>query len=377
MPTPKIAILGTSNSILKGGWVDGLKKIHPDIINYSLASSPSLYAHYIINKFHILDNNDILILDFALNDTYFIQHNTISPHFLIKSFEALLQVLTRQERCTPVFLVFVNRMLYREKILSLFELHINLIASYGIPYFFIGELLEKTHLPVSHPQFFLDDWHISREVSNIIGETFGYLLQQAVDHWRRQEKRNTSNAVPVFSVPQSVTEEAVEKRIRKTSLAEYEAYEFKDYSRLAIDDEDKMVCAAFVAQEAFTSCCLSAINDKQEHYCFKAKSHVSSLTFMFLSMYSPMRPRNTFIYGYNLQPFCEAQCGLRTSDPVSPFYLIDALLVSDYSPDDSIRIVDHGDMQKQALNMVAYLSTEQLKNVTRNILMHLDDGSGA
>lgn len=373
----KVAIIGTSNSILKGGWVEGLSEFYPVISNFSLGASPSLYAHYVLEKYNILQKYDILIIDFSLNDTFFIQYDTISPNFLLKSFESLLLVLSRQNKCMPVLLNFINKTMYREKIYSTYELYNKMASAYGIPHFPIGDLIARARLPVSHPNFFLDDWHISRPVSNYIGKMLGESIKNCELIWGRQKKYQSIENEIKFSLPNPEKIKAMNTKLskKKTSLASYDAYDMAPESRLIVS-EKKELCAIFVSQVPFASCCLSIVTDDEKYFCQKAATQMSSLTFSFKSLYGPLRSKTNFafIYARKNAKLCDEDCNLRKKDTLASFSLIDVLFVENYRPDILFELFENSEKRKKILNLLDYIIEAQLRQYTQKILLALGEG---
>lgn len=102
----KIAIVGTSNSILKDGWVKYYRELVQDveIDNYSLGSNSSLYGHYILEKKDILDKYDYCFIDFAVNDQHFFDKGLISEELLVASYLDFIRKF-RNSNCIPIFLI--------------------------------------------------------------------------------------------------------------------------------------------------------------------------------------------------------------------------------------------------------------------------------
>jgi hypothetical protein len=70
----KILILGTSNSILVGGWVAGFKQAYPDaeVQNASIGASPGLQFAYWLDK--SIEAYDLVIFDSIINDEYLLKY---------------------------------------------------------------------------------------------------------------------------------------------------------------------------------------------------------------------------------------------------------------------------------------------------------------
>ena len=68
----KVAVIGTSNTIIKVGYFNKLKRKFENsavtIDRYSLGGTTSLTASYMLEKFNIINNYDYIVLDFNIND---------------------------------------------------------------------------------------------------------------------------------------------------------------------------------------------------------------------------------------------------------------------------------------------------------------------
>ncbi len=102
----KVAIVGTSNSLLKDGWVKYYRELNKDvqIDNYSLGANTSLYGHYILEKKRILEEYDYCIVDFAVNDQANLDLKLISEELLMASYLDLIRKF-KYSRCIPVFII--------------------------------------------------------------------------------------------------------------------------------------------------------------------------------------------------------------------------------------------------------------------------------
>lgn len=370
----KVAIIGTSNSILREGWTEGFKQFYPSVTNFSLGASPSLYAHYILHKHDILNKFDLVIIDFALNDSFFMQHDTIDSRFLLKSFDSLLNTLANQRHCAPIILNFVNKLMFKHKTFSTYDLYNLLASAHGIPYFPVGDLIARTRLPLSHPNFFLDDWHIARAIGRIFGETLGATTKHALNLRESQNEHGSGQTDLAFSTLSSGETKAVNTALspKKTSLASYDAYDFNQDSRLILA-KSHALCALFLCQPVGCPCCISIAADHQNFFCQKAKTTVNSQTFMFKSLYRPVAAQtsHTLLFGRHHPKICRADCNVRDIDTLTPFAFIDALFVENYHADDVMDVTATPQTTRDPLNLVNHLDDRQLHHLTRQVLSSL------
>lgn len=107
-----IAIVGTSNSVLKDGWVKYFSKLIGKTVveNFSIGGHGINYVHYALEKHRILDRFDYCIFDFAVNDQNFMDGNPVEACLISKSFvcAAYLDLIRkiRNSKCKPIFMIF-------------------------------------------------------------------------------------------------------------------------------------------------------------------------------------------------------------------------------------------------------------------------------
>lgn len=95
----KIAIFGTSNSILRGGWVDGLRENIPgaEIENFSIGNSPGFSFGLYMSR--DLSAYDVVFLDSTVNDTVQLKHGFIPDlDFLNGVMRQIMEIIRSQTR---------------------------------------------------------------------------------------------------------------------------------------------------------------------------------------------------------------------------------------------------------------------------------------
>lgn len=117
----KIAILGTSNSIMKHGYVHFLQK-YPEISVYSfgVGDVSSIYAIYKLLTENILDNFDCCVLDYSINEHIFMKNNDLPEKRVIFYLLSIISLFNKKH-CIPYFILLsprhidtINNNLYRD-----------------------------------------------------------------------------------------------------------------------------------------------------------------------------------------------------------------------------------------------------------------------
>jgi len=125
----KIAILGTSNSILKTGYVRHLK-IYDDIFvkNFGIGDTDSIYGIYQLTQYkNILNDFDYCIIDYSMNEYLYRNKKFISTERILFYIICIIS-LFKNKKCIPIFILLspmtmdtLNDPLYR-KIFNFFNI---------------------------------------------------------------------------------------------------------------------------------------------------------------------------------------------------------------------------------------------------------------
>ena len=370
----KVAIIGTSNSILRNGWTASFLRHFTNSTNFSLGASPSLYAHYILEKHNILEEYDYVILDFSLNDDFFILNDRISISFITQSFSSLLAKISSQKKCIPIYLGFINKQTYLTNNFSTYTLYKHLLKIYGIPYLAIEDLIKKLHLPIQHPDFFLDDWHIARSVSYIIGEYLLEGVEFAAKVWNNFHHGCNNLNYLKFSIltDENLKSTNIERKIKSTSLREYEAYTFQKNSKIRIKT-NKCLCGVLVAQEAAMPSCISVLNSENKIQCFPSKNTpADKISFKFISPYFPLFTKSHYIvmYGREYDNICNKNCYLTKYKTVS-LGLLGLLFVENFNENNPIHPPLSINSNNIPTSIIDYSTEASLKELTQKILKAL------
>lgn len=121
----KIAIFGTSNSIMTGGWVQGLRDglVGAQITNFSVGDSPGVQFATLLEL--DLSNYDCIFFDSVINDSVMSHHGYIASYDIYRNLLAeIFSTIRKKTRLIQLIfprapdLVAVNKVLEDRKELS-------------------------------------------------------------------------------------------------------------------------------------------------------------------------------------------------------------------------------------------------------------------
>ena len=104
----KIALVGTSNSIMKDGYGQFLQELLPgQVDSLGLGGCSSINAVFSLLKYDIVDKYEYVVFDFCINDFSFEKAKSINKFLLISYWSFIFNVL-RRSKTTPVLLLLPN-----------------------------------------------------------------------------------------------------------------------------------------------------------------------------------------------------------------------------------------------------------------------------
>lgn len=163
--TPSLVVVGGSNSLLKNGWADKLKEVHPDsgrVLNLSIGAATSAMGLYRLLTCASLPDDPVIIWEYALNEANYFSHRQPAK-VLIHHTQWFLEICARRGfRVLPVVLYnkseagSAEQVKYREFLARTF-------AAYGLKPVDASQLWRKDfgHLPVD--RLYADNPHYSVE----------------------------------------------------------------------------------------------------------------------------------------------------------------------------------------------------------------------
>lgn len=191
-------MLGTSNSILKEGWVPALEAIsapEDSVLNYSCGANCSAYGLYALDHFKILDSVDSLVIDFTLNDQGFCDAG-ILEYGEVESYYYNLVKRICESGVKPVSVLFFNQKYIDKDSFPVRDMHIDICRHFGVEVIDLFSIVN--HLKTDHnPNTFFQDPahlgpHFSKHVAVLVRD---YLKSLTMDE---RERRPNAPSPRVF-----------------------------------------------------------------------------------------------------------------------------------------------------------------------------------
>lgn len=178
----KIAVTGTSNSVMTHGWVNQMRKLPEvaghEIVNMSIGAAPVHAAAYSIAANCVARDYDICFIESAINDQQMLHIGRLNYGVWAATFAGVLANFSAPDaRCLPIVLIFPQRDLIRAKshIETISGWTAALCEKFGVPYVDVYESLRQE--AVVAPEALFKDWThfvpaaaeaIAREMSAVV-----------------------------------------------------------------------------------------------------------------------------------------------------------------------------------------------------------------
>lgn len=152
----KIAVVGTSNSILASGYFPLYKAMeYPNQVeNFSHGASYCHYIPFALEKYAILDNYDFLITDCCPNDGSFFPYARTENWFYNELYSIFSHI--KEKNCKHLHLIFPTDIPFAIHE----EIHRQVCTELGIPFLDIGAIL-KNSLQKPEQPLYADKMHIA------------------------------------------------------------------------------------------------------------------------------------------------------------------------------------------------------------------------
>lgn len=167
----KIAILGTSNSVLRDGYTKSLSQIH-HVDNYAIGACCFSLAIHDIDKYKIAENYDYAIFDFCINDHQYLLSKWIGLEHLNQIHYNVTKHLA-SSKTVPIFIALPNKLFCDDASKNKgYLIHRKLCENNGIilvdGYRFIEEILNIN--AKFKNMLFIDNIHLKRTVAQYLGD---------------------------------------------------------------------------------------------------------------------------------------------------------------------------------------------------------------
>ncbi len=227
----QIGILGTSNSLMTGGYTASLRMDPRFSIecNLSLGSShPTMVPYRIVDE--ELAKCDAVVFDLGINEQAALYEGAYDVATAKLVFEHIIQVAARLD-FVPVFLLMPEGMSYAKSNAMSFKVrrtYLDLCQKYAVPYFDGYCLAEAMAELASHDvrSFFADPRHIDKRCARLLGDQLGEALFTALPMLR--SRRGEAEVSRLGYIPMSVAgSHSLASRQRTTSIVSAEVIEMR------------------------------------------------------------------------------------------------------------------------------------------------------
>ena len=184
----RLAVLGTSNSILRDGWAAELAALrHGDVVeNLSLGANTAFYGNVVLDGVDP-DDYDFVFIDFTVNEQNFLDNGATTLENVRDAFAGVLARFRACRRCTPVAVLFFNRRHLDDPAgFTVRDLHLGLCAQYGVPAVDLRAWVRAglDTLGADAPAPFRDQIHLSRTMARAVAWAISGTLGLARRLWQ-------------------------------------------------------------------------------------------------------------------------------------------------------------------------------------------------
>lgn len=160
----KIAIVGGSNSVLKESYANTLSAATKalQIDNKAIGMTNSMYALLQMEKYKLLQHNDILIHEYFVNDNNHFFQGINSPERTKKILLTLIQQCMRNQKKLLLIMIYnrADKIAGKYSQSPIFTIYTDFIKQYTIPFIDMYHVL-YTKVANQWPLYYKDDTHLS------------------------------------------------------------------------------------------------------------------------------------------------------------------------------------------------------------------------
>ncbi|GMG88761.1 hypothetical protein [Biformimicrobium ophioploci] len=231
MEKPTLALLSTSNGILKGGISASLGKYF-QLKNFSKGACSSGLGIFSIGDDPELLNSDFILLDYTINDNEHLTKGWISPTHLEDLTNHLYSILSLAKAEVFVLLMPMYSYLDRAGEQKGVNLHIKLAKKYGF------KILDGYDFIINSgsdnfSRFFMDNAHLNRFAAYLLGSSIGRTIINSQNKIKGDiETKFDTQSIGVVNPPQFLHDGKLE--VKGTSLGKREC--------VSINDTQEVVC---------------------------------------------------------------------------------------------------------------------------------------
>lgn|GEM_PF-2646161 len=247
----KIALLGTSNGVLKDGYARFLltDQHRHEVRNFSLGGNCSIYANYGIEKYGIADSFEYCVLDFCINDENFCDYNTLTVEQDIAYLYAALSRFNAA-KCIPVILLLTNeRYAFHLEKSPVYRHHLQLARMLNIKTIDFAQFISTSYDESRIRDIYRDAAHYTVEFQRMIANCVSYELGQLPG-------RGAPAAFDFMKITRAVAGQATyvdcTADVRKTALIATPVQRMTAGSRIGVDAAPQWFCGLVYWADAYT-----------------------------------------------------------------------------------------------------------------------------
>ena len=206
----KIAVIGTSNSIIKDGYGQFLLELLPGQVDiYGLGGCSSLHAVFSLLKYELCDKYEYIVFDFCINDYSFTRKKKINTYLILAYWSFVFDML-RKSNTTPIFLLLSVRSGNRQIV----DFYIKMARLFNVEYIDVPNYFRN----IRREQLYRDHVHYTGDIQRKISLL---ILERMNQHKSEMRSISLDGDIRFYVLNHKLSER---KEIRKTSLVEMECY---------------------------------------------------------------------------------------------------------------------------------------------------------
>lgn len=286
----KVLVVGTSNSVLRGGWVDGLKEtVSGKVINRSVGASCSAFLLYeLCSLSSRMEEYDIVIIDSMVNDEYFLNKGFLQEKYLLDYVQQIYTILAEK---IVIYLSFSSQQFFNCQ--SRAELiHRAQAFSTGAYFISVKQILHNflnDNKSIKQSLIYEDPGHVHRAIAKEIGRGIGKIINSTI-----LSKTANLTASSRFSI-YIPGERGCRLVIEETKIRIELLFEYLDKSLIRLP-KYKIIHGLFVNAKK-TNCCVEFYPDKNSYNIAKGYfgNYDGKMQMKFLHFKRPFLPFRNYL----------------------------------------------------------------------------------
>ena len=217
----KVGIVGTSNSIMKGGYTDGLASEQDIEVEKIVTIGESIgIIFWLQPDIEILKSCNVCIIDFAVNEQKFLQAGSVSPEYVEDYLRSCIAKIW-SVGCLPILLI-LPRLSVRADQSLVVDIYNRIATDLNVPMINIIEMIDQIQnsANIERKQLFQDDGHLHLDIAFAIGKDIGEFLNSIIqDSWYESEFQWTAHSYHYKSVEYFTTTNVIIRQLSSEVLS--------------------------------------------------------------------------------------------------------------------------------------------------------------